>query len=305
MIGYSSSLTVGQFIAFYSLFLLSTGSLQSLGRSFMTLLHILTLYRRIEPILYARPETASDAISSPRLLGQIRVENVSFRYHPALPLVLQDVSVEVKTGEFVAIVGASGSGKSTLLRLLLGLEQPASGRIYYDHFSLDQLHLPQLRHQIGTVLQQSSLIHSGSVLANVCGMHQFPLEQVWEALELTGLAEDIRQMPMGIHTILTEGGQTLSMGQRQRLLLARALAGKPRILMLDEATSSLDAETQAQFIHNLKILGLTRIMIAHRLSTVRYADRILVLQEGRVMQQGTYEQLSQQKGLFTEILNIM
>jgi ABC-type bacteriocin/lantibiotic exporter with double-glycine peptidase domain len=200
----------------------------------------------------------------------------------------------------VAFVGPSGSGKSTLFRLLLGFEQPQAGSIYYDGQDLVSLDVQAVRRQLGVVLQNGKVL-AGDILTNIVGSTLRTLEDAWEAARLSGLEEDIHQMPMGMHTVVPEGGSTLSGGQRQRLLIARALVSRPRIVLFDEATSALDNRTQAVVSEGLNRLRATRIVIAHRLSTVRHADRIYVLEAGRVVQQGRYEELAGQPGLFADL----
>ena len=209
--------------------------------------------------------------------------------------------MEVKAGEFIAIVGPSGSGKSTILRLLLGFETPESGSIFYDGKDLSGLDITAVRRQLGVVLQHGRIM-SGSIWENIAGGTIITPDETWEALQMAGLAEDVQAMPMGIHTIISEGGGNLSGGQRQRLLIARALVHKPQILLFDEATSALDNRTQAIVTQSLEALGVTRIVIAHRLSTIRHADRIYVMQTGRIVQQGSFEELASAEGLFADLM---
>ena len=208
--------------------------------------------------------------------------------------------MKINAGEFVAIVGPSGCGKSTLFRLLLGFEQPEAGSIFYDAQDLKGLDLNSVRRQIGVVLQNSTLFR-GDVFANIIGSKPLTLDDAWEAARLAGLDNDLRQMPMGMHTVITDGGGGLSGGQRQRLMIARAIVSKPRILLFDEATSALDNNTQAIVSRSLEGLKATRIVIAHRLSTVQNADRIYVFDEGNVVQSGTFTELIQQDGLFAAL----
>jgi ABC-type bacteriocin/lantibiotic exporter with double-glycine peptidase domain len=212
------------------------------------------------------------------------------------------VSFDAHPGEFIALVGPSGSGKSTLLRLLLGFEQPESGSIAYDGYDLAGLDPWRLRRQLGVVLQDGHLL-PGDIFTNIVGSAvDLTLNDAWDAARLAGLDKDIEQMPMGMHTIMTEGAGTLSGGQRQRLMIARALVTKPRIVFFDEATSALDNPTQAVVTESLDRLRATRVVIAHRLSTIISADRIFVLDEGRIVQTGTYEQLVNRPGMFHELV---
>jgi ABC-type bacteriocin/lantibiotic exporter with double-glycine peptidase domain len=234
------------------------------------------------------------------LSGALELSRVTFRYLPSGPPVLDDVSIRVAQGEYVALVGPSGSGKSTIFRLLLGFEQPESGAIFFDGKAVDTLDIGGVRRQIGVVLQNAKLM-TGSIYENICGgAMQLPMNEVWEAARLAGLDADIRAMPMGMHTAISEGVSTLSGGQRQRLMIARALIRRPRILLFDEATSALDNQTQSIVSASLARLNVTRIIIAHRLSTVQHADRILVLVAGRLVQSGTFRELSAAPGVFAE-----
>jgi ABC-type bacteriocin/lantibiotic exporter with double-glycine peptidase domain len=222
---------------------------------------------------------------------------LTFRYLPSGPPVLDNVTLRITQGEYVAIVGPSGSGKSSLFRLLLGFERPESGAVFLDGKALDTLDISAVRRQLGVVLQNGKLA-TGSLYDNICGGVQLPLEHAWEAARLAGLDADIERMPMGMHTLIAEGVNTLSGGQRQRIMIARAIARRPRILLFDEATSSLDNQSQAIVSASLGNLNVTRIVIAHRLSTVREADRIVVLVDGKVVQTGSYAELSNMPGVF-------
>jgi ATP-binding cassette subfamily C protein len=215
-------------------------------------------------------------------------------------LALRDLSLGVKAGQFAAIVGPSGSGKSTVFRLLLGFETPGSGAIYFDGQDLADLDMQAVRRQIGVVLQNAKLM-TGSIFRNIVGDGTLTIDDAWEAARLAGLEEDLKNMPMGMHTVVSEGGGGLSGGQRQRLLIARAIVHKPQIILFDEATSALDNRTQAIVSQSLKALNATRLVIAHRLSTVMRADRIFVLDKGSLMESGTYDELMAQGGLFAQM----
>jgi NHLM bacteriocin system ABC transporter ATP-binding protein len=298
-----SALSAGEFLAFNLALTQGVAAVIGVSRGFLPLLNALEQYERFQPILEAVPE-ASEARGAPVTLGgAIRLTGVSFRYDPDGPLVLDSVSLQVLPGEFVAVVGPSGSGKSTLLRLLLGFETPTDGVIAYDGRELATLDVHEVRRQLGVVLQDAQLF-PGDVSSNIIGMSSHrSAEDALEAAELAGLADDLAQMPMGIHTVIGDGGGALSGGQRQRLILARALAGRPKILLLDEATSALDNRTQAVVSRNIltRLLGTSRLVIAHRLSTVVDADRIYVLNEGRVVQSGRYAQLIREPGPFQDL----
>jgi ABC-type bacteriocin/lantibiotic exporter with double-glycine peptidase domain len=250
--------------------------------------------------LHGLPEVDAARADPGELSGAIDADRVSFRYSANGPLVLDDVSVRFRPGQFVAIVGPSGSGKSTLLRLLLGFAAPESGAILYDGQDLATLDLRVVRRQIGSVLQTSRLM-SGDLFSNIAGASMVTFEDAREAARLAGLEEDLKQMPMGLRTPVTQSTGTLSGGQRQRVLIARAIVSRPRILLFDEATSALDNRTQALVSQSLERLAATRVVIAHRLSTIVNADRIYVLQAGRVVESGTYRELMQRRGLFAEL----
>jgi ATP-binding cassette subfamily C protein len=230
----------------------------------------------------------------------VSVDQVSFRYALQSQLALEGVSMKVNPGDFVAIVGPSGAGKSTIFRLLLGFEQPEQGSIFFDGRDLNDLDLGALRRQIGVVLQTSQLM-PGDIFKNIVGTSQLTMEDAWAAAESAAIADDIRAMPMGMHTYVSEGAGTFSGGQIQRLLIARAIVKTPRILLFDEATSALDNRTQQLVTDSLASLRATRIVVAHRLSTVRSADRILVLDDGRVVESGSYHDLMAEQGLFAAL----
>jgi ABC-type bacteriocin/lantibiotic exporter with double-glycine peptidase domain len=293
-------LTAGTFIAFMAAFGAVVGGVYAINRIVIAMVEVITLYERVTPILRATPEVDSGGRAPGRLHGGIGLHRVSFRYSPVGPLVLDDVSFEVKPGESVAIVGPSGSGKSTVLRLLLGFERPDSGRVTYDDQDLTELDLRALRFQLGVVLQSGSVM-PGSILDNIAGSSNLSVADAWSAAEQAGLADDIRRLPMGMYTVVSEGGSTFSGGERQRLLIARALARRPRILFFDEATSALDNTTQAIVNRSLAHLDITRVVIAHRLSTICAADRIVVMDHGRVVQSGRYAELCQTPGLFRDL----
>lgn len=253
-------------------------------------------------MLLSSPSDWQPAAQDPgELRGELEVYNLSFRYGPDEPLVLDGVSFQVAAGRFVALVGASGSGKSTLLRLLLGFASPEEGEIRFDGRDAASLQHELLRAQIGTVLQDTRLV-GGTMFEVIAAGRAISLEQAWQAAELAGLGAELRALPMGLQTLLAAGGSTLSGGQRQRLAIARALVGEPRILLLDEPTSALDNRSQQQVLDGLAELAITRLLVAHRLSTVRQADWIVVLERGRVVQQGKFEQLLAEGGPFGQLM---
>lgn len=232
--------------------------------------------------------------------GAIEVSHLSFRYAPNGPLILDDVSLEVAPGAFIALVGASGSGKSTLLRLLLGFEQPEAGGILFDGQDLAGIDATAVRRQMGVVMQNAQLMPR-SLYDNIVGTASGTLDDAWEAATQVGLANDIRQMPMGMQTVVLEGGGALSGGQMQRLMIALAIVGRPKILLLDEATSALDNRTQAVVTESLDRLRVTRVVVAHRLSTVVNADRIYVFEASRIIEVGNYVELMQVNGAFSRL----
>lgn len=295
-----SGLSTGAFLAFNAAFTQFLVASLAVSSAWIWILSVVPMYERVRPVLQAVPEVDPAKADPGTLAGEIEISHVAFRYADSEPLVLKDVSLHIRPGEFVAIVGASGCGKSTLLRLLLKFETPASGAIYYDGQDLERLDVEAVRRQIGVVLQDGKLL-SGSILSNIAGSSLLTIEDVWEAARLVGLDQDIQEMPMGMHTVLSEGGGNLSGGQRQRLLIARAIINKPRLLFFDEATSALDNPNQALVSASLERLSATRVVIAHRLSTIVNADRIHVFDEGRVVQSGTYAELMRQRGPFAEL----
>ncbi|NJL15283.1 MAG: NHLP bacteriocin export ABC transporter permease/ATPase subunit [Microscillaceae bacterium] len=291
-------LSTGSFLAFQAAFGALTAALLSLSEALLTVFQVMPLYKRTRPILEARPETDEGKKDPGLLRGKVEISDVQFRYEANGPLIFQGISFRLDPGDYVALVGPSGSGKSTLVRLLLGFESPTAGSIFYDDQDLGQLDLRRVRRQIGTVLQNGQLV-PGDIFSNIVGTSpHLRLEDAWEAARLAALDEDIKKMPMGMHTVIGEGSTTLSGGQKQRLLIARTLVHKPRLLIFDEATSALDNQTQAIVTQSLRKLQATRIVIAHRLSTIREVDKILVIDQGQVVQQGTYEALMAVEGPF-------
>ena len=234
--------------------------------------------------------------------GGVELSHVSFKYKEGMPNILDDLSLKIRPGQYVAIVGKTGCGKSTLMRILLGFEKPQKGAVYYDGKDLNQIDLKSLRRKIGTVMQTGGLFQ-GSLFSNITiSAPQLTQQEAWEAAEMAGIADDIRRMPMGMHTMVSEGGGGISGGQRQRLMIARAIAPKPKILMFDEATSALDNLTQKKVSESLDSLKCTRIVIAHRLSTIRQCDRIIVLDGGHIVEDGTYEELIEKGEFFADLV---
>jgi NHLM bacteriocin system ABC transporter ATP-binding protein len=292
--------SIGTFLAFNAAFGTFLGGVIGLSTTATDLLQIVPLWERAKPILEEKPETDLSKTDPGRLMGAVHLDHVTFQYREDGGLILDDVSLSVAPGEFVAIVGASGSGKSTLFRLLLAFETLLSGAVFYDGQDLAGLDVGAVRRQLGVVLQNGR-IGAGSIIDNITSGALVSLDEVWETAEMAGFAADIRQMPMGMYTMVNEGGTNLSGGQRQRLLIARAIVLKPKIILLDEATSALDNRTQAIVANSLDRLSATRIVIAHRLSTIRTADRIYVMEAGRVVQVGQFDELLNQPGLFANL----
>ncbi len=294
-------LSTGTFLAFSVAFGTFISGATSLSNTLVDLLDVVPLWQRAQPILQAEPEVNLTKADPGQLSGALKVDRVSFRYKPDGPLILDDVSLEAKPGEFIALVGPSGSGKSTAMRLLLGFDTAEKGNVYYDGQDLSGLDVVAVRRQFGVVLQTSRL-SAGSMFENLAGGALITLEDAWDAAAKAGLADDLKAMPMQMHTVVSEGGTNLSGGQRQRLLIARALAVKPKIMLMDEATSALDNRTQKIVTDSLDRLNVTRVVIAHRLSTIRNADRIYVIEAGRVVQQGNFEELAAEGGLFGQLI---
>ncbi len=293
-------MSLGNFTSFNAAFTSFQSALLQMSMAVIGILNVIPLYERAKPILETLPEVDVTKASPGVVTGDIEISHVYFRYSEDGPYVLHDVSLSMRSGEFVAIVGSSGSGKSTLLRLLMGFETPASGVIYYDDQDISSLDIREVRSQTGVVLQNGKTM-AGSIFQNIVGASSLTLEDAWEAARQAGFENDVKEMPMQMNTVLTPGAETLSGGQRQRLLVARAIVNKPRILFFDEATSALDNQTQAIVSRSLEKLQATRVVIAHRLSTIMNADRIYVLEKGHLVQHGTYEELMKQEGPFAEL----
>lgn len=298
----NSGISVADYYAFNTAYGMVSGAFMSLTGMTMMLSQLKPILEMVKPFFDTVPEIAEEKQVLSRVSGGIELSHVSFRYKEDMPLVVDDLSLKIKPGQYVAIVGKTGCGKSTLLRLLLGFEKPQKGAIYYDGRDLDKIDLRSLRRLVGVVMQNGKLFQ-GDIYSNiVISAPQLTMDEAWEAAELAGIAEDIRQMPMGMHTIISEGSGGISGGQRQRLMIARAIAPKPKILMFDEATSALDNMTQKKVSESLGALKCTRIVIAHRLSTIRQCDRVIVLDGGRIIEDGTYDELIAQNGYFAELV---
>ena len=261
-----------------------------------------SLSEMAEPFLKTQPEITDNKEVVTELHGNIELNNISFRYSENSPYIINNLSVKINSGEYVAIVGRTGCGKSTLMRILLGFEKPQKGSVYYDGKDMNNLDLSSLRRRIGTVIQNSGLFQ-GDIYSNiVISAPHLTVNDAWEAAEIADIADDIRSMPMGMHTFVSEGEGTISGGQKQRILIARAVAPKPKILMFDEATSALDNKTQKKISQSLDKMGCTRIVIAHRLSTIKNCDRILVFAKGHIIEDGSYNELVAKGGYFAKLI---
>jgi len=294
------TLTTGSFIAFNASFGAALVAGMGVSTTLVALLNVVPLFERAAPILQAAPEVDDAKPDVGAISGRIEMSHVTFGYVAGAAPILDDVSIEVRPGEFVAFVGPSGGGKSTILRLLLGFERPQAGAVYFDGHDLASIDVSSVRRQSAVVLQHSKLL-AGDIYTNIVGASPLTHDDAWRAAELAGLADDINAMPMGMHTVISEGGSTLSGGQRQRLLIARALVRNPRVVLFDEATSALDNRSQDIVTRSLERMEATRIVIAHRLTTVQRADRIFVISKGKIVQQGRYDELIAVDGMFKDL----
>lgn len=298
----ASKVSVADYYAFNTAYGMVSGAFMSLAELALTMAQIKPVMDMVKPILEAVPEISEGKQVITRLSGGIELDNVSFRYNENMPLVIDDLSLKIRPGQYVAIVGATGCGKSTLMRLMMGFESPQKGAVYVDGKDIAAVDLKSLRHNIGVVMQDGKLF-TGDIFSNIIiSAPWLTMDEAWHAAELSGIAEDIRRMPMGMHTIISEGSGGISGGQRQRLMIARAIAPKPKVLMFDEATSALDNLTQKTVSESLNSLECTRIVIAHRLSTIRQCDRIVVLDQGKIIEDGTYDELMENGGFFAELV---
>lgn len=294
--------SVADYYAFNTAYGMVSGAFLSLSGMALMMAQIKPVYELVRPILRAVPEVSVEKRVVTRLSGGVELNNVSFRYSENMPLVVDNLSLKIRPGQYVAIVGKTGCGKSTLMRLLLGFETPQKGAVYYDGKDLAQMDLKSLRRNIGVVMQNGGLFQ-GDIYSNITiSAPWLTMDDAWAAAEMAGIADDIRRMPMGMHTVIAEGSGGVSGGQRQRLMIARAIAPKPKILMFDEATSALDNLTQKTVSESLDGLKCTRVVIAHRLSTIRQCDRVVVLDGGRIIEDGTYDELLEQGGYFAELV---
>jgi len=297
-----SGMNPSTYFAFTAAYGSLMGAFSTLAGTAMTAAQIQPILEMAEPFLKTVPETQEKKEIVTNIHGSVELSHISFRYDEDSPYILNDLSLKIRPGEYVAIVGRTGCGKSTLMRLLLGFEKPEKGAIYYDGKDIESLDLGSLRRKIGTVMQQSGLFQ-GDIYSNiVLTAPGLSIDEAWDAAEKAGIADDIRAMPMGMYTMVSEGGGGISGGQKQRLMIARAIAPKPKLLLFDEATSALDNKTQRQVSEALDAMGCTRVVIAHRLSTIRHCDRILVLDGGRIVEDGSYDVLIEKGGFFADLV---
>ena len=297
-----SGVSVADYYAFNTAYGMVSGAFMSVVGIAGTIAQFKPTIEMAKPIMDTVPEVSEGKLVVERLSGGIELNNVSFRYNENMPNVVDDLSLKIRPGQYVAIVGSTGCGKSTLMRIMLGFEKPQKGAVYYDGKDLSGIDLKSLRRKIGVVMQNGKLFQ-GDIFSNITiSAPQLSMDDAWAAAEMSGIADDIRRMPMGMHTIISEGSGGISGGQRQRLMIARAIAPKPRILMFDEATSALDNITQRIVSESLEKLKCTRIVIAHRLSTIKECDRIIYLEKGKIVEDGTYDELIALNGKFAELV---
>ena len=297
-----SKVSVADYYAFNASYGMVASAFSSLVSVTTTIANIKPVLEMAKPILEAEPEVVEGKEIVTSISGGVELNNVSFRYEESTPMIVDDLSLKIKPGEYVAIVGKTGCGKSTLLRLMLGFEKPNRGAIYYDRKDVQRVDIQSLRKKIGVVMQNGKLF-TGDIYSNiVISAPELTIDDAWQAAEMASIADDIRDMPMGMHTLISEGSGGISGGQKQRLMIARAIAPKPKILMFDEATSALDNITQKKVSEAIDSLKCTRIVIAHRLSTIQHCDRIIVLDKGKIIEEGKYEDLIKQNGFFAELV---
>lgn len=297
-----SGISTSSYFAFMSAYGMVMGAFMVLSQTALSAAQIQPILEMAEPFLSSEPETAAGREIVTKISGGVEMDHVSFRYTDDTPYVLKDISFKVSPGEYVAIVGKTGCGKSTIMRLLLGFETPEKGAIYFDGKDINSLDPGSLRRNIGSVMQSSGLFQ-GDIYSNIVITNpELTLDDAWEAAEKAGIADDIREMPMGMFTVISEGQGGISGGQRQRIMIARAIAPRPKLLMFDEATSALDNKTQKQVSDALDNMGCTRIVIAHRLSTIKHCDRILVLDGGTIIEDGNYDELIEKGGFFADLV---
>lgn len=298
-----NNVDVGSYMAFTTSYGVLSGAFASVVEMVGVIFTIQPVYNMARPILEADIENTQNKKIVESISGNIKLENVSFRYSETGPLIVNDLSLEIKEGDYIAIVGQTGCGKSTLVRLLLGFEKPLKGKVLYDNMNIEELDTSSLRRNIGTVMQNGSLFHADIYSNIIISCPSMSEEDAWAAAEIANIADDIREMPMGMKTVISEGQGGISGGQKQRIMIARAIVHKPKVLIFDEATSALDNKTQKSISESINKLKCTRIVIAHRLSTIQNADRIIMLEGGKIIEDGNYQQLIAKKGKFAELVD--
>ena len=297
------NLDAGSYMAFVSSYGILSAAFTSLTSMVGTIFSVGPVYNMARPILETEPEVNTGKISLSSMKGDIKIDNVSFKYTDNGPLILDHLSLDIKEGDYIAIVGQTGCGKSTLVRLLLGFEQPFEGNIYFDGNNAKDVDLVSLRRNIGTVMQGGNLFHADIFSNIIISSPDLKEEDAWAAAEIANIADDIREMPMGMKTVISEGQGGISGGQKQRIMIARAIVHRPKILIFDEATSALDNKTQKSITESIDKLNCTRIVIAHRLSTIKSANRIIMLEGGKIIEDGDYQALIEKNGKFAELVN--
>ncbi|CBZ02422.1 ATP-binding cassette domain-containing protein [Clostridium botulinum] len=294
----TANISVASFMSFTVAFGMVTSALTSLSDVAIVFAQFYSTIELLDPILSSIPDSDDNKQITKKLSGNVELKDVCFKYNLQNKNVFDNFSLKIPSGQYIAITGPTGCGKSTLLRLLLGFEISQSGSVTYDNVNIKDMNLRNLRKQIGTVLQDGKLF-TGSIFENITFFEpELTIEDAWNAAEIAGIADDIRNMPMGMFTLISEGDGSISGGQKQRILIARAIVSQPQILILDEATSSLDNITQENLIHSLEKLNCTKIVVAHRLSTVQLCDKIIMLNNGQITEEGTYTSLINKKGRF-------
>jgi NHLM bacteriocin system ABC transporter ATP-binding protein len=297
-----TGVSTAEYYAFNTAYGMVAGAFMSLFGMALTAANIRPTFEMAEPILKALPELSESKETLTKISGKIEIVNLTFKYSENSPIIIDNLSLKINPGQYVAIVGKTGCGKSTLVRLLLGFEKPTKGSIFYDGKDINSVDLKSLRKHIGVVTQNGRLF-SGDIFSNiVIAAPQLTLNDAWEAARIAGIDEDIKLMPMGMNTLISEGSGGISGGQKQRLMIARAVAPKPKLLIFDEATSALDNITQRKVSEALDEMDCTRIVIAHRLSTIRQCDRILVFDGGHIVEDGTFDELIEKGGYFAALV---
>lgn len=298
-----NNVDVSSYMAFTSSYGVLSGAFTSLTQVVSIFSTIKPIFNMAKPILEAEPEFDQGKQQIQAISGNIDLKNVSFKYTENGPLIVNNLTLSIKEGEYIAIVGKTGCGKSTLVRLLLGFEKPISGQVFYDGIDIENVDLSSLRKNIGTVMQNGNLFHADILSNIIISAPHLKEEDAWKAAEIANIANDIREMPMGMKTVISEGQGGISGGQKQRIMIARSIVHKPKVLIFDEATSALDNKTQKSISESINKLNCTRIVIAHRLSTIKNADRIIMLEGGKVIEEGNYQTLIERKGKFAELVD--